>query len=79
MSQEKYATISTTLEFYKDSKIKVHINITSGKDMGHFRNGYILMVDADKREFLIVDDVLGNRVYSFYEINEQIVPAREKV
>jgi len=76
--QKSHDTISTTLDFYKNSKIKVHINLIAGEDAGRFRNGYIISNDADKREFLIIDDILGNKVYSYYEIDEQIVPAREK-
>lgn len=78
MTQDKYDTIGMTLDFYKEAKIKIHINIIAGPDAGTFRNGFILNIDYDKREFLIVDDVLGNKTYSFYQINEQIVPAREK-
>jgi len=74
MTEDKYAIIGLTLDFYREAKIKVHIKLVAGRDAGCFRNGYILSVDSDKREFLIVDDVLGNKSYTFYEINEQIVP-----
>lgn len=76
MTDDKYDQIGKVLQFYKLVQKEVHINIISGIDKGCFRNGYILDVNEDKREFLIVDRVLGNKNYSFYVIDANIKPAR---
>lgn len=77
MTDDKYDQIGKVLEFYKIVQKEVHIRIISGSEQGSFRNGYILDVDVDKRTFLIVDRVLGNKNYSFYEIDENIQPFKE--
>lgn len=79
MTDEKYDSIGKVLEFYKIVQKEVHIRIIAGKDIGCFRNGYILDVDIDKRNFLIIDRVLGNKSYSFYEIDENVQPCKEKI
>ncbi|MFA6074129.1 MAG: hypothetical protein WC758_08480 [Candidatus Woesearchaeota archaeon] len=67
----------STLQFFKENKIKIHINIISGIDAGRFRNGYIIEIYEDG--FLIIDDILGNKNYKFSEINNQIMRYKQEV
>ena len=75
MTQDK---IFRTLEFFKTLGKKIHIRIINGKDKGLFRNGFILDISEEKRCFVFIDDILGERPYLFEEIDEDIVPYREK-
>jgi len=63
--------IKSTLQFFKDNNIKVHIKIISGVDVGRFRNGFI--IEVYDNDFLILDDIIGNKNYKFDEINKQIM------
>lgn len=69
MTDDMNDKICRTLEFYKELGKKIHINIISGRDKGRFRNGYILDISLDKRIFVFIDDILGERPYLFEEID----------
>ena len=70
--------IYRTLEFFKESKKKIHIKIIAGADKGLFRNGFVLDVSLDQRCFVFVDDVMGTRPYLFEEVDENITVYKEK-
>ena len=77
MTEDYYDKIAKVLEFYMRINKEVHVKIIAGADCGCFRNGYIISVDSGKRNFIIVDRVLGNKTYSFYEIDENVQPFKE--
>ncbi len=70
--------IYRTLEFFKSTGKKLHIKIIAGADKGLFRNGFVLDVSLDQRCFVFIDDVLGERPYLFEEVDENIIPYKEK-
>lgn len=78
MTHEEEDNFYRKLEFYKAINKKVHIRIWSGEDSGLFRNGYILDISKDKRIFIFIDDVLGERPYLFEEVDPNIIPFKPK-
>jgi len=77
MTNDKYGDALITLRFYLNITKEVHIRIIRGIDSGLFRNGNIIDVNFKDKTFIIVDRVLGNKKYSVYDIDTDIVPYKE--
>jgi len=78
MTQDNNDIIYRKLEFFKTNGKKIHIRIIKGGDKGLFRNGFVLDVSLSQRCFVFIDDVFGERPYLFEEVDENIVPFKEK-
>mgnify|MGYP001609668421 CR=1 FL=1 len=64
--------IYSKLLFFKDKNIKVHIKLVSGFDIGKFRNCYVKEISKEHSVVLIEDDVIGQKTYTFSEIDPDI-------
>jgi hypothetical protein len=78
MTDETNDAIYRKLEFFKESKTKIHIRLVKGEDQGRFRNGYVLDVSKTKQVFIFIDDIMGELPYLFEELDPDIKPYKQE-